>query len=922
MHLTFIHPDALWLLLLIPLLLGLALAVPRRIAKARFWSSLALRTAIFLSLILALAGTQIVRAIGATTTIFLIDGSDSIALTQRARAESFVQQALTAMPPDDRAGVVVFGRDALVERPPAADLTLGQVTAQPFSGETNLEAALQLGLAMQPGEGHQRLVLLSDGGENLGSAQAAAQIAASRGIPIDVVPLTGVADGLDAQISSVSMPAAAREGQKLTMKIGLETSAVTRGRLTVTGPGGTVIVSQDVAVPPAGASYELTLPAPQPAFNRYVARLEVVGDARPENNTAEAYTYVRGQPRVLLIEGTPAAARNLANALGTAAVVEIAAPDAAPTSIGALSAYDAVALVDVPKHALTDRTQSALAAYVHDLGRGLLMVGGTQSFGPGGWRKTPIEAALPVSMDIPTHYQIPPVSIVVLIDTSGSMSEQAGGRTKLQLAADGAAQVAALMRDTDELTVIPFDEAPGKIVGPIPGNRRAEAIKQLGTIAPGGGGITFHDGMLAAEKAINTSTNGVKHIITITDGDDTEQHEGALEIVQRLRAQHVTLTSIAVGDGADVPFIKSAVDAGGGRFFLTRSATDIPSLLTDEAQAVLESYIVEEPFTPTQTAIHPILRGIERVPQLQGHVVTTAKQTAQVLLATPRGEPVLASWQYGLGHALAWTSDMRGQWAADWVTWNQFPRFATQLVTWLLPAPDSQLLTLDPQTVNGQLVLDVQARDAQARPRTGMTVTGQLLRGDGVATDVALREVAPGVYRAAVIDAQPGAYLAQVIARDGQGNVVGAVGSGVVVPRSAEYRTRGANLGLLAALAKQSGGRESIVPKQAFDPNLASRGSVSEIALPLLALALLLLPLDIGVRRVFGMRRTFAGGSRRPTPPLQPALLRERAATPLEGQQPAGAKPRPAITAQSAGIERLREAQERARKRARGEEDA
>src|SRR5258706_10358153 len=197
---------------------------------------------------------------------------------------------------------------------------------------------------------------------------AAGRVAAARAVPMDVLPLSGLADGLDAQISGVEIPAAAREGQRLRMKIDLESNTATSGRLLITGPGGAAIADQRVQVPQGSQTLEVVLPESLPYFNRYVVRLEVPNDARPENNAAEAYSFVSGGPRVLLIEGAPGAAKNLAGALQSAQIdALIVTPDHLPASLGDLSAYDAVALVDLPRRALPDRFQALLSTYVHDL---------------------------------------------------------------------------------------------------------------------------------------------------------------------------------------------------------------------------------------------------------------------------------------------------------------------------------------------------------------------------------------------------------------------------------------------------------------------------------------------------------------------------------------------------------------------------
>ena len=408
------------------------------------------------------------------------------------------------------------------------------------------------------------------------------------------------------------------------------------------------------------------------------------------------------------------------------------------------------------------------------------------------------------------------------------------------------------------------------------------------------------------------------------------QQEGALDIVRALHDEKVTLTSIAVGDGEHVRFIRDMAQAGGGRTFLTDRAANLPTILAQEAQAVIQPYIVEGEFAPTRTAEHPILRGLEETPELKGYVITTPRATAQVLLATPRGDPLLAAWQYGLGRAVAWTSDFRGKWGANWIAWDQFPRASARLIGWLLPPQGAQNLTLQASSSGATLILTAQAQDELGRPRTSLVVTARLAGGDG--SELALREVGPGQYRAAVTNTRPGAYLVQLTARDAAGQPVGAVTAGAVVPQSAEYRSRGANPGLLAALAQATAGRVGPAPEAAFDANVASRGAVREIGLPLLWLALLLLPLDIALRRVILppgqaaalLRRVGLGWLGRPTHSATPELPRNQPATPAApgatGARPRDDKQKPPKSSPASDLERLRAAQEQARRRARGEE--
>src|SRR5689334_22492088 len=247
-RLTFITPAALVLLALLPLMWAFALLTPRRIAPWRFWLGLLLRNAIVGGLVLGIAGAQLVQPVSTLTTVFLIDSSDSVAPAQRARATQYVDDALRTMPPADKAAVVVFGANALVERAPASLAALGNISSVPITTRTNLQDALQLGMALLPAESQKRIVLLSDGGENSGRAADAARLAAVRGVPIDVVTLPSE-HGADVIVSSVDAPSLAREGQEIALSAAVRSSFATSGKLQVF-VDGQLAAEQSVSLAP------------------------------------------------------------------------------------------------------------------------------------------------------------------------------------------------------------------------------------------------------------------------------------------------------------------------------------------------------------------------------------------------------------------------------------------------------------------------------------------------------------------------------------------------------------------------------------------------------------------------------------------------------------------------------------------------
>src|SRR5262245_10560973 len=290
-RLSFITPAALALLALLPLLWAFTLLTPRRVAPWRFWVGLLLRTVLLVGLIFAVAGAQLIQPVRALTTVFLLDDSDSVAPAQREQAHQYVEEALRSMPPEDRAAVVVFGANALVERAPARLAALGRINSVPITTRTNIADAVQLGLALLPADSQKRLVLLSDGGENSGRAADAARLAAVRGVPLDVVTLTGER-GPDVIVSALDAPSVAREGQEIALGVVVRSSFATSGRLQLF-VDGQLANEQNVTLAAGVNDISVRVPSGAAGFRRLEVRLDASGDTQPENNRAAAFTEVQ-----------------------------------------------------------------------------------------------------------------------------------------------------------------------------------------------------------------------------------------------------------------------------------------------------------------------------------------------------------------------------------------------------------------------------------------------------------------------------------------------------------------------------------------------------------------------------------------------------------------------------------------------------
>mgnify|MGYP000937135867 FL=1 len=863
MTISFIYPWFLLLLLLIPLTVGLALAGRRGLNPLRFWGGLGLRSLLLLLIVLALAGIQVHLPSNLLTAVFVLDVSDSVSPEEQARAEDWVRAAVEEMPVGDRAAIVLFGEDALVERLASEDRILPDLASVPVTTRTDIASALQLALALFPDEGAGRIVLLSDGRENLDNALRQADLAAMQGIQLQFVPLGQAAEGQEVLLDSLEAPPEMREGQQFDLDISVESSERTGATLRVFADGA-LIQTQEVQLQPGINRYSIPVRNVEAGFHRYRVQVVPDGDTYLQNNEASAFTVVYGAPGVLVVEGQDGEAANLVDALEAAEMrVTRIAPAQMPVTLPELARYEAVVLVNVPAPALPGGAMESLPVYVRDLGKGLLMIGGQNTFGAGGYLRSELEKALPVDMDVKSRERSANLALVLTVDKSGSMgrchcddpdlfqtyTRQEVGQPKVDIAKEAIMRSASALSVQDYLGVVAFDTAShwALQMGPLVDELTLEG--SIGAIVADGS-TNMESGVLAAYDALKDIPATRKHIILMTDG--WVRTGDLTPLVEQMRDQGITLSVIAAGEGS-AEYLEALAEAGGGRFYPATDILHVPDIFLKETVQSVGQYVIEEPLYPLPGMSSPILKGVDEasLPALLGYNGTSAKNTARIDLLTPRGDPLLASWQYGLGRAAVWTSDLKGQWAREWVGWDSFPRFASQLVGWVLPMPQVEGLSAGVALEDDGAVIRLDAEDPAGRPLDRLNVTARLVDPDLQVREIELRQVGAGQYQSLERLPEPGAYLVQINAAEGgDGAPLGQVTAGLVVPYSPEYRAQGTNRGLLDALARTAGGGEIADPLRAFVHDLQTVAGAREIWWPLLLAAALLFPLDVAVRRL------------------------------------------------------------------------
>jgi len=855
-----------WLLLLVPALLITFvphLAARRRIGAVRRRAALAVRTLLLTALVFALAGFQLVLPVDRLATVFVVDLSDSVGNEGRENALAFLRESLVAMPDGDAAGVVAFGGDALVERLPEELRTIDRIRSTPVTRATDIGGALRLASALFPDETQKRIVLISDGNDTTGRGQQEAALAAARGVQVETRAV-----GLEARdevlVEQLQTPSTARLGETIEA-IATMTSSVAQPATVRLYADGQLVSTQALDLAAGSNRIAFNVDKLEAGFHTFRVVVEAARDTFSQNNRADSNTIVKGEPRILVLAGDEKVAAELVGALRTEGqTVDSIVPEALPTDFAGLATYDSIVVADVPRIRLSDRQLAALQVYVRDLGRGLVMIGGPESFGAGGYAKTPIEETLPVEMGVRNRQQQPDVALVVVIDKSGSMDAchcntfgQGGGGGQLQgvrkvdIGKEAILRAAAGLTARDELGVVAFDAQASWVVRTRPLGEIGDLQGDISGINPNGTTNIFA-GLEQAVGSLEEATATRRHIILLTDGWSSSGQYN--EILARMKAAGITLSTVGAGGGAN-PFLEQLASRGGGRFYPAVNPASIPDIFLKETEQVAGQQIVEEPFFPIQTSSSPILRGLDQgFPRLLGYNGTTAKPAAQTVLVTARDDPLLAQWQYGLGRSVAWTSDSTGRWAKNWVGWQGFSRFFSQLVGWTFPGEETGGIEASFQAIDGRTQLRVESVESDGSPRDFYTTSAVLVGPALEPVESELDQVAPGVYEADLGEIEPGAYAVRITQiRPG----VPALGRtvGLVAPVAAEYRLLGANQPFLATLRAATGGREITSAEEPWTHDLTTTTSFAELWPWLLILALLLWPLDVALRRVSIGRR-------------------------------------------------------------------
>ena len=813
-----------------------------------------------LAVLLALVNPSVFKTTNALDVVLAVDFSRSVGQEGKDSALRILAKARRLKGPNTRFGLLSFARRPTWEFFPSDDLPLSNFFPPEERGETDIAAALQAAMAQLNEEREGRVLLISDGNENRGEVSLVLPILRSHGIQVWSLPVSFFQGKNEIYLRDLIVPHEVDSAETFevrgvieslrdaTARIKLLRDGVVRQEIQkVLSPGTNLVSFRETLVDRGSHTIELLVESPQ--------------DTLAENNLLKGVVKVKGPPRVLYLHSPEDSQRLMARVLSVQGyeVVEASAEQTA-LSLPELSAFDLLVLDNLPAYGLSQAKMEAMEKYVRDLGGGLIVIGGPKSYGAGGYYKTPLERVLPVEMRPPARLELPHVALLFVLDKSGSMGEGPRGATKVDLAKSAAIASAELLSPSDQVGVLAFDAGWDWVV-PFTRVGKGEWISERISSLQADGGTDLFKAMVEAYRSLSAKDAAVKHVLVLSDGLTDQGDFSAL--VKRMTGDGITVSTVSVGRDADLPLMAKIARDGKGRGYLTIDPRTIPQIFTTETLLISQDLLVEKIVQPKLMLTGGSMEGLSQkgIPAVRGYVLTHPKPLSKVLMKV-EDDPLLVSWRYGLGRVVAYTSDLSGRWGRDWVRWEGFPQWASQLARSVMKRVSENRVRTEFRQDGEEVDAQVDFVSAQGRFINQLSLRGILTGPDRTTRQRAFRQVAPGRYEARFSTPQRGIYLLTIYDQGEKENEPSAaVTVPFISPYPKEYREVKPNMALLSRLAEETGG-EILDPhsfkeglKRLFTPEGDYGRSAQETWWALAGLGLFFFLADLALRR-------FRGGSR------------------------------------------------------------
>ncbi|WP_111928088.1 VWA domain-containing protein [Clostridium tertium] len=801
------------------------------------------RIVVFTLLILAFGNITINLKGRNISTVFLLDVSESASDFEES-GKDFISTAIESMPRGNKAGVVLFGDNSKIDKVLNKKKEYKSIDEKPVVTATNIQEAVESALGLFERGGSKRIVLITDGEENQGDILKSTPLINEQKIDFKVYKITGE-KGEEIYVDNVKVPDNISVGEEFSVSIDIKSNYATKAKLTLFS-GRNKVGEQQVQIQKGKNSFVFKDKQSSGGFKGYRVLVEAEGDTNKVNNEFSTFTNVMDKPNILLINGVKGDSEALEGILSNSgANIKKIAPSASPSTLNELLEYKSIVLNDVHRDDLSNGFMDNIEAYVKDYGGGLITFGGEDSYALGGYKDTSLEKVLPVYMDKRGKNEVPAISINLIIDKSGSMSAEGGGVSKLTLSKEAAMKALENLREVDEISVIAFDDTYDEVV-PLQKVGDKEAIKELISGIQIRGGTSIYPALEQGYNMQMQSSAKIKHTILLTDGQDGYGLDNYATLLQNFIDNNITLSTVAVGEGANAGLLNQLASIGKGRSYYTDIYTDIPRIFAKEVLLSAGTYIINEEFTPKILSNHEILAGVrtsDGIPSLLGYIGTSIKENAVEILSSNHDEPILAAMQYGIGRTVSFTSDVSGQWSKNYLAWEYGPQLIKNMVYFTIPKYGEE----------GKLNISQEGNEAKVEFYNDKISKDAKVKGiyngeNGEEGEFELSQVEPGKFEASIPLDSLGFYNFS-IREEESGEVKNNYKGAFALQYSDEYKfnTNGEKLDVVV---KETKGSFINKPEEVFEGKLQREYKKINLTTPLIVISILLFMLDIAYRRL------------------------------------------------------------------------
>lgn len=832
-----------WYLLLIPIFIAFVIITSKKLklAKLRKKVIIFLRIFVFVLLILAISGLNIKWTSSNTSTVFLLDLSHSMK-NYTNEAQKFIYDAEKKKGVKDSVGVVTFGDNALIENFLSKDTTFNKAESKPNGTYTNIENAITTALSIMPQNNRKRIVLITDGEENEGRSTKLIPMLEQQKVDFKVYKINRI-KGNEVEIDNITVPQKLHLGEEFNLIVNVESTISTKAKLTLFS-GTEKQAEENVTISKGKNNFVFKDKASSGGFKSYRVTIEPEIDTQIENNEASCFTNIIDTPKVLLVEDSEGEADELSKMIESFGLkYDRVNSKSVPRSVQGLLSYKSIITCNVSAENLNEDFLKSLEVYIKDFGGGYIATGGDNSFALGGYFKTTLETVLPVDMEIKGKKEIPDMSMMLVIDKSGSMTSGMGGISKLDLAKEAAVRTLDSLRDKDEIGVIAFDDTVYNVVSRVKIQDRNKIRDDIGTIRPGGG-TSILPALEEAYSSLKKSNTKIKHIILLTDGQGEGQ--GFDELVSKIKKDDITVSTVAVGSDSDVELLQRIAKNGGGRFYFTDESTSIPKIFAKETFLASKAYINNREFTPVIESSHVIINDVvsEGLPNLLGYVGVAPKNNARVILKSDEDDPILTVWHYGLGKTIAWNSDINGKWSAKYISWGNNIKLWQNIINWSIEDYKSEGGTLETSIAGNKGNIVFSLSDKSENLESDAVIIGP----DMQRQEIKLSSASLGKFTGSFDLKSTGNYMVN-IRQYKNGEVVNSVTSGLIMQYSPEYKINN-KFSLLENLISEINGKYIKTSDEVFKGNIESAFGKTDMSIFLIILLLIIFTLDIALRRL------------------------------------------------------------------------